>query len=249
MTPTCSMGAALWRQAQGNPASVHDDEAVGRHDRFARLPVEAGACSGNLSPIRLATPEAVRGKYPHGATEVGGCGERQEGRWAAARYEGEGTGGGRWPDNYLSPDRLIEAVTVGGKCIVCGGRGRRASWVNELGREIEQSCPDCHGTGREFTVCEKHLALVRPRRLPRHIARTRSAAAAGDHPDALVAEPPQLRLSDLLRVPCPECGGGAIYHVTETMGTACLCGTGTIPHPALADAMEWAQRLGFEGDS
>lgn len=33
------------------------------------------------------------------------------------------------------------------RCTVCGGRGRRSSWINELGREIEGECPDCNGTG------------------------------------------------------------------------------------------------------
>lgn len=34
------------------------------------------------------------------------------------------------------------------QCIVCAGRGRRSTWVNELQQEIEGDCPDCDGTGR-----------------------------------------------------------------------------------------------------
>ena len=36
----------------------------------------------------------------------------------------------------------------GDRCIVCGGKGRRSSWVNELGREVEGECRDCDGTGK-----------------------------------------------------------------------------------------------------
>lgn len=33
------------------------------------------------------------------------------------------------------------------RCYVCGGSGRRSSWVNAAHGEIEGECPDCAGTG------------------------------------------------------------------------------------------------------
>ena len=36
-------------------------------------------------------------------------------------------------------------------CLPCGGRGKRSSWINKLGREVEGRCPDCNGTGKART--------------------------------------------------------------------------------------------------
>lgn len=33
------------------------------------------------------------------------------------------------------------------RCYVCGGSGRRSSFVLAVGHEIEGECPDCEGTG------------------------------------------------------------------------------------------------------
>lgn len=36
---------------------------------------------------------------------------------------------------------------MGERCYVCGGVGRRSSFVLAAGDEIEGECPDCEGTG------------------------------------------------------------------------------------------------------
>lgn len=100
-------------------------------------------------------------------------------------------------------------------------------------------------TVKGFTVCEKHLALV-----------------AGAIPAANIAngerypevEPPKLRLSDVLRVD-ERCDHNCIpLKKLWRSGWVCVrCDrffqavpprTGIVPHPALSEAMEWAERLG-----
>lgn len=81
------------------------------------------------------------------------------------------SGEAEWPDGYFGKELDLAGINwliVGGesgaghrpmrvewvrdlraacRCYICGGKGRRSTWVNELGREIEGKCPDCDGTG------------------------------------------------------------------------------------------------------
>lgn len=59
----------------------------------------------------------------------------------------------RLADSPLTDAAEGSPLTQGGpspterECPVCFGRGRRSTYVNELGREVEAACPDCKGRG------------------------------------------------------------------------------------------------------
>ena len=48
----------------------------------------------------------------------------------------------------LDRDALPAGAKPTERCYICGGAGRRSSFVLAMGAEIEGECPDCAGTGR-----------------------------------------------------------------------------------------------------
>jgi protein gp37 len=56
-------------------------------------------------------------------------------------------GGESGPGHRPMREEWVRDLRDACRCYICGGRGRRSSRVNELAREVENVCPDCHGTG------------------------------------------------------------------------------------------------------
>jgi hypothetical protein len=44
---------------------------------------------------------------------------------------------------YDVTEQFEKLVAHRSRCVACGGKGRRSTWVNELQREVEGYCPDC----------------------------------------------------------------------------------------------------------
>lgn len=45
-------------------------------------------------------------------------------------------------------DRVAMVEVATERCYICGGIGRRSSFVLAVGQYVEGECPDCEGTGR-----------------------------------------------------------------------------------------------------
>ena len=137
--------------------SIENHRYVGRADVLRATP----------AAVRFISAEPLLGPLLY---------DSEEGTGSHYAYEGPRTGSTEimqpaWADGYDGPEldlTGIDWLIVGGesgsehrpmrvewvrdlrnacRCYICGGRGRRSSWVNELGREVEGECPDCHGTG------------------------------------------------------------------------------------------------------
>jgi hypothetical protein len=199
--------------------------------------IAGNECHGPRSRL-LVVPEAVvLDQYPFGVWR-----RSPDGPWRAidpARIKGD-------EDEALSPDQLLDLLTVGEKCQRCDGSGQ-ALWSDP---DRDAPCPACHGSGWNVNVCEKHRALIEPKRVG--INEGEESWWTDPHPTsnptrAAVMKPPKLLLTELFRVEAYRVAGSDKWFPGPPGKGAPPIETGTIPHPALTESMEWAERLGFEG--